>query len=171
MSTYSDKDFELSGDYSSKRSSNAEQDQEQEQSLLGGWKDHSTEELVSESHKGRRPKNRKTWAFVAAAVAAGGLILVGTLLGLRRATGSHRYQDERVSIQTNDYLLSPRWDFRASPQRREYAWFVLSITNSIAHIPNLDRCQNGSKDVDGLETLPIPDNCLTIQIFELVGRM
>ncbi|KAK5130397.1 hypothetical protein LTR08_002144 [Meristemomyces frigidus] len=121
----SDKDLELSEDYSSKRSSNVEQ--EQEQGLLRGWEEHNYGEQSYGGHtEQRRIWSCKIWTVVTAAVVLALLFTVGSVLGTRRmnASEAHKALVSSVGVQTNDYLLSAQWDSKASPQRREYTWIV-----------------------------------------------
>ena len=128
MSThFEDKEIELSEDYSSKRSS---LDQEQEQSLLRDWKENSHSELGESDVRQRKPKSCLVWVLIAATIALASLITVGSVLGVRRATGVQAVAASE-GVQTNDYVLDPQWDFEASPQRREYTWFVCPTSHSL----------------------------------------
>lgn len=113
-----DEEQEFPEDYSSKRSSTAEQ----EQGLLGGWKEQGAEddeELISPQ---RRPWSSAVWPAVAAAVVVAVIVSIGFVFGMR--DGAEEEHAEDLGVQTNDYILDPDWDFDAPPQRREYNWTV-----------------------------------------------
>ncbi|KAK4545485.1 hypothetical protein LTR36_002835 [Oleoguttula mirabilis] len=121
-----DEEHELSEDYSSKRSSIAEQ----EQGLLGGWKEQDGDGIVRK----RRPWScatsgpRAVWAAVAAAIAVALFVTVYSVVRSRQTTGDEA--QETLGIQSNDYLLDPTWDIYASPRRREYTWTVRDQTHN-----------------------------------------
>lgn len=51
------------------------------------------------------------------------IIAAGEFVLNLRAVATHEVQDA-LSVQTNDYILSPQWDYNAPPQTRHYTWTV-----------------------------------------------
>jgi FtsP/CotA-like multicopper oxidase with cupredoxin domain len=72
-----------------------------------------------------RVKSRKVafiwWTICLAATA---VCLATALWNLMRNTEPRGDQVARPEITTNDYVLDPKWDYDASPQRREYKFMI-----------------------------------------------
>lgn len=116
-----DEELELAHDFG--HSSHSSSDAEQEQGLLGGWKEVDAEQAQERSGTRRRKWTWLVWAAVIAAVLSALAISVGFVLGLG-SLAKEGSQDGR-GVQTNDYILEyADWDFDAPPQRREYTWTV-----------------------------------------------
>ncbi|KAK4555094.1 hypothetical protein LTR86_007860 [Recurvomyces mirabilis] len=100
---------------------------EQEQGLLGAWKQEEDGEDAGSEQDFRRPVRRRRWHWTVWATIAGAtvfaiLIAVGFVFGLQH--DAREAVEEALGVHTSDYILSPHWDFNAKPQRREYTWTV-----------------------------------------------
>ncbi|TKA52465.1 hypothetical protein B0A55_12988, partial [Friedmanniomyces simplex] len=115
-----DDELELEEDLSStsKRSSIADQ----EQGLLGGWKERDTEYGNDQAIATRQAWSWRIWLSIAATALLAVVISVGFVLSLSH--GAKEALTGVSGIQTNDYILDPAWDFNAPPRRREYTWTV-----------------------------------------------
>jgi FtsP/CotA-like multicopper oxidase with cupredoxin domain len=119
-----DEDLESAEDHSSTsvRSSTAEQ----EQGLLRKWKEDEDDDIEEFKEKSdvRRPAAWGWTVWVATAVTS--VVALGIAVGfvVVLGRGSDPKSNEALDVQTNDYILSPQWDFDAAPQRREYTWTV-----------------------------------------------
>ncbi|KAK5110306.1 hypothetical protein LTR62_006159 [Meristemomyces frigidus] len=122
-------DHELSA-----RSSLSLHSNEQEQGLLGAWRREGEEEEEEQDvHDAniRRDFRRSwqqrrwhlgVWAALVGAVALAVLVVAGSIIWLTHA--SDEVVVDTVGVQTSSYGLSPTWDYRARPRRREYTWTV-----------------------------------------------
>ncbi|TKA79112.1 hypothetical protein B0A55_02407 [Friedmanniomyces simplex] len=115
-----DDELELEEDLSSvsKRSSIADQ----EQGLLGGWKERDTEYGNDPAIATRKAWSWRIWLGIAATALLAVVISVGFVLSLSH--GVKKAVTGVSGIQTNDYILDPAWDVNAPPRRREYTWTV-----------------------------------------------
>ncbi|KAK4900356.1 hypothetical protein LTR27_002581 [Elasticomyces elasticus] len=95
---------------------------EQEQGLLGGWKERDAEygdKVDIPKHKGW---TWRVWFTIAAAVLLAVVVTTGFVVSLSH--DGKQTDVEHPGVQTNDYVLNPAWDFEESPRRREYTWTV-----------------------------------------------
>lgn len=116
-----DEELELSEDFSagSKRSS---YEDEQEQGLLGGWKERPRNETDNVIPR-RRPWSKVIWAGI------GGVVLLAFAVSaaFMFALGGHSSDSvdaDGLTVRTNDYVLDPNWDHQAPPQTRKYTWTI-----------------------------------------------
>ncbi|KAH9825619.1 multicopper oxidase 1 [Teratosphaeria destructans] len=109
-------DVELSEDYS--RPGVAEQ----EQGLLGGWKQEQDRADDVRSKPRRRSWSWAPWIAMTLAVVLALLAVLAFILGLGSCVKQHVEGD--LSVHTNDYILDPRWDYDAPAQRREYTFTI-----------------------------------------------
>jgi FtsP/CotA-like multicopper oxidase with cupredoxin domain len=120
-----DEELELSEDLDLKRSSQAEQ----ERGLLEGRKEHDQDEAEDEelgwvSCSRHTPWSWRAWYSIAAASVLALIITLGFVLGLSHESEQRTEDDLERGVQVNDYILSPTWNYKAAPQRREYHWTV-----------------------------------------------
>lgn len=114
-----DDEVELSESYySSQRSSTAEQ----EQGLLGGHKERDAESQATDGLGRCKPRSRATIIAIAASVVVALLVTIYLVIGFEPKEDDGN--QVASGIQTNDYVLDPKWDIYAAPQRREYTWTV-----------------------------------------------
>ncbi|KAK5711607.1 hypothetical protein LTR17_018307 [Elasticomyces elasticus] len=99
---------------------------EQEQGLLGGWKERDAEY----GDKVDIPNKAWTWRVwtIVAAVLLAVIVTTGFVVSLSH--DGNQPDDEYPGVQTNDYVLDPAWDFDASPRRREYTWTVRDVVHN-----------------------------------------
>jgi hypothetical protein len=71
-----------------------------------------------------RLRSRKAFIWWTICLAATAVCLATALWTLIRNTDPGGDQVARPEITTNDYVLDPKWDYHASPQRREYKFTI-----------------------------------------------
>ncbi|OQO08544.1 hypothetical protein B0A48_06414 [Cryoendolithus antarcticus] len=110
----------LEDDWSATTSSSLAE--EQEQGLLGGWKELG-DTAVDGSPRARRTARGKLAAF---SVCTGIILLLLSLGDLVFLIRSHPRSGPitGAGITSNDYILDPEWDQSAPAQRREYTWII-----------------------------------------------
>jgi FtsP/CotA-like multicopper oxidase with cupredoxin domain len=71
-----------------------------------------------------RPRNRKAFVWRTICIAATIVCLAAALWTLMRNAVPKGDNRSRPKITSNDYVLDSKWNYAASPQRREYKWTV-----------------------------------------------
>jgi FtsP/CotA-like multicopper oxidase with cupredoxin domain len=97
---------------------------EQEQGLLGHWEGKDDKRSIhGENATSESPQKR--WLRVPRClIIIGVLLLAVTSASFVWAKNTSRIIDPAQSIQSDDYVLDPEWDFNAAPQKREYSWTI-----------------------------------------------
>lgn len=109
--------------FSEKSSLNVERpspDHEQEQGLLEGF-DKNAHITTSSETKARHRKSILWWAIFLVATLGCTSGILFYLASIKSPAGSQVHDPD---ILVNDYILDAKWDYSASPQRREYTWTV-----------------------------------------------
>ncbi|KAK6438332.1 hypothetical protein LTR95_005471 [Oleoguttula sp. CCFEE 5521] len=95
---------------------------EQEQGLLGGWKEVGDTAVDGSSRARRTPRGKLS----SISVCTGIVLLLLSLAALVFLIRSHPRSGPSTGaeITSNDYILDPEWDYCAPAQRREYTWII-----------------------------------------------
>nr|POE77697.1 laccase-1 [Quercus suber] len=123
MNTHAEEDEQ---GHSSRQSSEAGQ----EEGLLGNHETTKETEDVDEFAKTYRRsaprwKTTRSRVEIAAAVTLGLVLGIFALLAFRVVHDLMPEVDvNTLDVETSDYILDPRWDFDASPTRREFHWTI-----------------------------------------------
>jgi FtsP/CotA-like multicopper oxidase with cupredoxin domain len=95
-------------------------DDDQNKGLL----DEVTRGQEDRTGSGARPRNRRAFIWWTICTAATIVCLATALWALIRNADPKSGHTARAEITSNDYILDPKWDHAASPQRREYEFTV-----------------------------------------------
>lgn len=101
-------------------------DDDQKRGLL----DESTGSHEGGTGSQTRPGSRKAFIWWTICLAATAVCLAAALWTLMRKAGQEGDHTSRPEITSNDYVLDPKWNYAAPPQRREYKWTIQDHTHN-----------------------------------------
>jgi FtsP/CotA-like multicopper oxidase with cupredoxin domain len=101
-------------------------DDDQKRGLL----DESTGSQEGGTSSQTRPRNRKVFIWWTICLAATAVCLATALWTLMRKAEPEGDHTSRPEITSNDYVLDPKWNYAAPPQRREYKWTIQDHTHN-----------------------------------------
>jgi FtsP/CotA-like multicopper oxidase with cupredoxin domain len=101
-------------------------DDDQKRGLL----DESTGSQKDGTGSQTRARNRKASIWWTVCLAATAICLAAALWTLIRKAKPEGDRTSRAEITSNHYVLDPKWNYAAPPQRREYKWTIQDHTHN-----------------------------------------